>query len=131
MYDLQEANAWWRNQLEDFQKSDAVREGAGIDGEPIELEWNIFPGLTTLDSAKDPKKSESSTLKPQQLEGRFHFMSIFNDTDWTKKRISVDLNSEDASLRINVTEMLINCQMWITLSQTQVLLDVKRSFFFF
>ena len=38
-----EAHQRWNAQLGEFQQSNSYRELFGIDGEPIELEWNIFP----------------------------------------------------------------------------------------
>ena len=36
-------------QVEEFKMSASYTELTGIDGEPIdEFEWNIFPGLTSL-----------------------------------------------------------------------------------
>ena len=40
------------------------------------------------------------------------------------------LRNSNTKLKKEEAEMLINCQMWITLSQTQVLLNVKRSCIF-
>ena len=48
MFEHPEANARWEDQLKEFHQSNAYRELFGIDGEPIEFEWNIFPGITTL-----------------------------------------------------------------------------------
>ena len=46
----QESNGYrdWNAQLEEFRQSNSYRELFGIDGEPIEFEWHIFRGLTTL-----------------------------------------------------------------------------------
>ena len=45
------AHARSSNQVdqEEFLKSNSYRELLGIDGEPIEFEWNIFPRLTSLE----------------------------------------------------------------------------------
>ena len=43
-----EANARWSIQVEEFKVYYAVEEFLGIDGEASEFEWNILPGLTTL-----------------------------------------------------------------------------------
>ena len=32
----------------DFQSTVSIQEFCGIDGEPVEFEWNLFPGLTSL-----------------------------------------------------------------------------------
>ena len=38
----------WEEQLSWFKDSPQFRTLDTIDGEPMEFEWNIFPGLTTL-----------------------------------------------------------------------------------
>ena len=49
MQQLSEANQRWNAQPEDFHLSNSDWELFGIDGEPIEFEWNIFPGPTSLE----------------------------------------------------------------------------------
>ena len=46
MHDHSEANEKWKSQMKEFQQSNEYAELSGIDVEPIELEWNIFPGFT-------------------------------------------------------------------------------------
>ena len=41
MHDHSQANDKWRSQIRDFPKSNEYAELSGIDGEPIEFEWNI------------------------------------------------------------------------------------------
>ena len=52
----------------------------GIDGEPMEFEWNIFPGYKTLQLNEEVK---SLLLRldetPEKFTGRVIFMSMFND----------------------------------------------------
>ena len=45
MHDHSEANAKWKGQLEDFEQTNAFRASFGIDGEPLEFEWNLSQGL--------------------------------------------------------------------------------------
>ena len=81
-----EANEKWKDQLLDFPQSNEYRELFGIDGEPIEFEWNVFPGLTTLHTLqKIQDKLEAHQTSPEELEERIIFMSMFNDIDWTKR----------------------------------------------
>ena len=51
-----------------------------IDGEPMEFEWNIFPGFNTLQLNSEVK---SLLLRldetPENFTGRIMFMSMFND----------------------------------------------------
>ena len=54
----------WQDQLRYFQESNEYRELFGIDGEPFEFEWNIFPGHTTFaDSHRDSGENDSSSNK--------------------------------------------------------------------
>ena len=60
--------------------SQSYRDFDGIDGEPTEFEWNIFPGFETLQLC-DYVKSLLSRLgeTPEIFTGRILFMSMFND----------------------------------------------------
>ena len=42
------SNTAWERQLDWFKDSSQYRTLDRIDGEPMEFEWNIFPGFTTL-----------------------------------------------------------------------------------
>ena len=58
----------------------SYRDYDGINGEPTEVEWNIFPGLTTLqlcDKINDLLSDLGQT--PETFTGRILFMSMFND----------------------------------------------------
>ena len=58
---------------------------SGIDGEPIEFEWNIFPGFTSIEILRLMQKNlNGRQITPDQFEGRIIFMSMFNDIDRTK-----------------------------------------------
>ena len=58
----------------------------GIDGEPIEFEWNIFPGLTSLEILQRIQKDlQDQNIEPEKFEDRIIFMSMFNDIEWTRK----------------------------------------------
>ena len=58
----------------------AYRNLDRIDGEPIEFEWNIYPGLNTLQFSH---KVQELRLRlgetPENFTGRIIFMSMFND----------------------------------------------------
>ena len=81
-----EANQRWKNQIEEFRQSNSCRELLGIDGEPIEFEWNIFPGLTSLEILQKIQKDlRDRNIEPEKFEDRIIFMSMFNDIEWTKR----------------------------------------------
>ena len=51
--------------------------------EPMELEWNIFPGFTTLQLCNKVHEFISKMSDPsEEVRGRIIFMSIFNDISW-------------------------------------------------
>ena len=60
-----------------------IRNFDRIDGEPTELEWNIFTGFNTL-QLSDQVKSLLYRLgeTPENFTGRFLFMSMFNDISY-------------------------------------------------
>ena len=56
-----------------------------IDGEPMEFEWNIFPGFTTLQLVQEVQKFMNKVSEPVQFQGRIIFMPTFNDIIWELK----------------------------------------------
>ena len=71
--------------MEEFKMS-LCKELLGIDGEPIEFEWNIFPGPASLEILrKFLEELQEQNFKPENFEDRIIFMSIFNDIDWTRR----------------------------------------------
>ena len=57
-----------------------------IDGEPMEHEWNIFPGFTTLQLCNKVQELLSRlSVTPEKFIGRIIFMSMFNDIQWGSK----------------------------------------------
>ena len=64
----------------------------GIDGEPIEFEWHIFPGLASLEIRRKIQKDlQEQDIEPEKFEDRIIFMSMFNDIEWTKRRIQINV----------------------------------------
>ena len=43
-----ESNEAWKKRIEGVKAETSCRDYDGINGEPTEFEWNIFPGFTTL-----------------------------------------------------------------------------------
>ena len=73
------------------------RELNGIDGEPVELEWHIFPGHTTLELLHEiQRKMAENRIRPEEYKDRIIFMSMYNDMDWTK----------DGNLKMNVSNSI-------------------------
>ena len=76
------SNTVWEDQLGWFKDSPQYGALDTIDGEPIEFEWNIFPGFTTLELVREVQKFMSKMGEPEQFQGRIIFMSMFNDIIW-------------------------------------------------
>ena len=75
-----ESNEAWMKRIEWIITYKSYRDYDGINGEPTEFEWNIFPGLDTLqlcDKITDLVSNLGET--PETFTGRILFMSMFND----------------------------------------------------
>ena len=68
-----QSNYAWEDRLTWFKSSLEYSALDKIDGEPMEFEWNIFPGLT-------------------DFTGRIFFMSMFNDISWDPKTMKRNAN---------------------------------------
>ena len=65
---------------------ESYRDYDGINGEPTEFEWNIFPGFTTLQLCGKINDLLSDLGKtPETFTRRFLFMLMFNDISCDKK----------------------------------------------
>ena len=76
------SNTVWEEQLSWFIDSPQYRTLDTIDGEPMEFEWNIFPGFTTLQLVHKVQEFTSKMGDPSEFKGRIIFMSMFNDIIW-------------------------------------------------
>ena len=66
-----------------FKTSQEYRDLDIIDGEPMEFEWNIFPGYNTLQLVREVQELLSRlSVEPENFTGRIIFMSMFNDISW-------------------------------------------------
>ena len=64
----------------------SYRDYDGINGEPTEFEWNIFPGFTTLQlCGKINDLLSELGQTPETFTGRILFMSMFNDFSCDRK----------------------------------------------
>ena len=82
-----ESNEAWKNRIAGVMSEKSYRDYDGINGEPTEFEWNIFPGFTTLQlcgKVNDLLSNLGET--PETFTGRILFMSMFNDTSCDRKR---------------------------------------------
>ena len=73
-------NEAWKNGVAGVRAERSYRDYDAINGKSTELEWNIFPGFTTLqlfDKISDLLSSMGQT--PESFTRRILFMSMFND----------------------------------------------------
>ena len=78
-----QSNTVWEDKLTWFKSSSQYRTLDTIDGEPMEFEWNIFPGFTTLQPCNKIQEFMSKmSEEPKEFKGRIIFMSMFNDISW-------------------------------------------------
>ena len=76
----------WKKRIEGVITEKSYRDYDGINGEPTEFEWNIFPGFTTLQlcgKVNDLLSDLGET--PETVTGRILFMSMFNDISCDRK----------------------------------------------
>ena len=76
------SNSAWEEKLSWFKSSSKYRTLDTIDGVPMEFEWNIFPGFTTLQVINKVHEFMIKMGDPSQFKGRIIFMSMFNDILW-------------------------------------------------
>ena len=80
-----ESNEAWKKRIEWIINEKSYRDYDGINGEPTEFEWNIFPGFTTLQlCGKVTDLLSSLGEEPETFTGRILFMSMFNDISCDK-----------------------------------------------
>ena len=80
------SNESWKDRIGWITTSQCYRDYDGINGEPTEFEWNIFPGFTTLQLyGKVTDLLSISGETPEAFTGRILFMSMFNDISCEKK----------------------------------------------
>ena len=81
-----QSNIAWEDRLTRFKSSSEYRALDRIDGEPMEFEWNIFPGFTTLQLCRKVQELLSRmSVTPVKFIGRIILMSMFNDISWGSK----------------------------------------------
>ena len=73
------SNIAWEDRLKWFKRSPEYRVLDRIDGEPMEFEWNIFPGFTTLELCTEVQELLSRlSVTTEKFTGRIIFMSIIS-----------------------------------------------------
>ena len=81
-----ESNKAWKERTEWIITDKRYRDYDGINEDPTEFEWKIFPGFTTLQlCGKVTDLLSSLGETPETFTGRTPFMSMFNDISCDKK----------------------------------------------
>ena len=81
-----DSNDAWKNRVAGIRSEKSYRDFDGINGEPTEFEWNIFPGFTTLQLCHKINDLLSDLGQtPATFTGRIIFMSMFNDISCDRK----------------------------------------------
>ena len=89
-----QSNYAWEGRFMWFKSSQENKAWDKIDGEPMEFEWNIFPGFTTLRLCTKVQELLSKlSVTPEKSTGRIIFMSMFNDSSWGSKEIEQECES--------------------------------------
>ena len=72
----------WKDKINLFMESHQFREWSRIDVEPMEFEWNIFTGFTTLGILAEIQKMMTEIkCQPEHFQGRIIFLSMYNDIE--------------------------------------------------
>ena len=103
-----ESNEAWKKKIGWIITDKSYRDYDGINGEPTDFEWNIFPGFTTLQlcgKVNDLLSRLGET--PETFTGRILFMSMFNGV-MSRNDISCDGkgNEEECVANAKVVSIL-------------------------
>ena len=97
-----QSNEAWKKRIGWIITAKSYRDYDGINGEPTEFEWNIFPGFTTLQlCGKVTDLLSSVGEEPETFTGRILFMSMFNDISCDGKS-----NKEECLANARVVKVL-------------------------
>ena len=80
-----ESNEAWKNRVAGVRAEKNYSDFDDVKGESAEFEWNIFPGITSLQLCdKISNLLSSMGQTPETFTGRILFMSMFNDISCDK-----------------------------------------------
>ena len=70
----------WKKQTQWYSDNDSFSELNRIDGQPVEFEWKIIPGSTTVGILEEFQQMMGKLqCEPENFTGRIIFLSMFND----------------------------------------------------
>ena len=76
----------WKDHMSTLKMCSTFRELQGMDGEPIEFEWKLFPGSSALQVLHTIQKDlEGKDIIPENFSDRIIFMTMFNDIEFWKR----------------------------------------------
>ena len=97
-----QSNEAWKDRIGWIITDESYRDYDGINGEPTDFEWNIFPGFTTLQLCGKVTDLPSKLGEtPETFTGRILFMSMFNDISGDGKG-----NEEECVANVKVVSIL-------------------------
>ena len=76
-----QSNYAWEDRLTWFKSSSEYRTLGRIDGEPMEFEWNIFPGITTFHLCHKVQELLSRLSNTRKI----HWTGYLHDISWGSK----------------------------------------------
>ena len=98
IFENRQSNDAWEQRLGWLKSSSKYRNFDRIDGEPMEFEWNIFPGFNSLQLSEEVKRLLFRLQEtPEKFTGQILLMSMFND---------ISCGTKD-----NATECLANAKL--------------------
>ena len=76
----------WKSKIQWYPDNNYFKDLSRIDGQIMEFEWKIFPGLTTMGILNQIQQMTGELqCEPENFTGRIIFMSMFNDIVWYSK----------------------------------------------
>ena len=80
MHGPEDAVKRWTDQVSTLKMCHTCRELQGLDGEPIDFEWKIFPRAAALVILHEIQATlQGKHITPENFGDRIIFMSMFND----------------------------------------------------
>ena len=76
----------WKSKIQWYSDNNYFKDLNRIDGQTMEFEWKIFPGLTAMGILNQIQQMmRELQCEPENFTGRIIFMSMFHDIVWDAK----------------------------------------------
>ena len=90
MHGPEDAIKKWNDQVSTLKMCHTFRELQGLDGEPIDFEWKIFPGATALDLLHEIQADlQGKHVTPENFSDRKIFMSMLTTLSWKREEMKI------------------------------------------